>query len=256
MNTLFPKSAAAVCDIGSRRKENQDMALVGGQYIRDARLNFEECVVSYPFLAAVADGMGGHAAGEVASETALRGLERRIQEVAAHTWENEKVAVAALEQIFADLHAEMLQLSRGNPAMDKMGNTLTGVVIGAPGKMYSFHVGDTRLYLWHQDQLQLLTRDHSLKRETSRSFSSNFLVNAMGGGLENFYVDIQALAGKLEAGDMLLLSSDGLHDKIPHAELVAVLGQGGALPDKAEQLLQAALQSGGYDNISLILLAF
>ncbi len=256
MNELFPKSAAAASHIGLRRKENQDIALIAGEYIRDKSIVLEECTVSYPFIAAVADGMGGHAAGEVASETALRGLEKKITGILSETWNNGQEASEKTAEIITDLHHEIFDLSKKNSKMQKMGTTLTGIVIGAPGVIHMFHVGDTRLYLFKKGHLSQLTRDHSIQSDKSFNFLSNDLVNSMGGGIEKFYVDIQQISEKINAGDLLLLSSDGLHGIVSDDEIVEVLNMDTSLQEKVELLQQKALQGGGYDNITLILLAF
>lgn len=256
MNELFPKSAAVVSNTGLKRKENQDIALLAGEYIRDNTIVLKECTVSYPFIAAVADGMGGHAAGEVASEIALKGLEITINNLLPETWGNEQRTSERITEIITDLHHEILDISRENLKMEKMGTTLTGIVIGDPGNIYMFHVGDTRLYHFHKGDLNQLTRDHAIKREKSIRFSSNALVNSIGGGLDKFYVDFQQISEKIHSGDLLLLSSDGLHDIVPDDELAEVLKSDTSLEEKAQLLLHKALDGGGYDNITLVLLAF
>ncbi len=256
MNELFPKSAAAISHIGLRRKENQDMALVADEYIRDKSILLETCAVSYPFIAVVADGMGGHAAGEVASEIALRSLEKKISSLLPEAWGDEQKAYEKIKEIITGLHYEILDISKKNANMENMGNTLTGIVIGAPGSIYMFHVGDTRLYHFQEAILSQLTRDHAIKRDTNVSFLSNNLVNAMGGGQEKFYVDIEQISEKVHAGDLLLISSDGLHDLISYDEIAEVLNMVASLHEKAQLLLQKALDGGGYDNITLVILEF
>ena len=256
MNKPFPKSAVAVSNIGLRRKENQDIAFLEGEYIRDKSIVFEECIVTYPFIAAVADGMGGHAAGEIASEIALKGLEITIKGLPSETWDDKQKASDKITEIITGLHYEILDISKENSNMEKMGTTLTGIIVGATGNKYMFHVGDTRLYLFQNDDLTQLTRDHSIKREKSVSFASNALVNSMGGGTDKFYVDFLEISEKVYAGDLLLLSSDGLHDLVTYDEIIEVLNMDTSLQEKSQLLLQKALDGGGYDNITFVLLEF
>lgn len=255
MNTLFPKSATALSDKGLRRKENEDMALLCGKFIREENLSISNCDQEYPFVVAVADGMGGHAGGKVASETALQKLQEKVQSVPAAFWEEESQISPKLTEIITSLHNEIIEQSRDHAELAEMGTTLSGVLFSSPGKTFLFHVGDTRIYRFRQGELHLLTRDHSMQGQ-GHSFTANALVNAIGGGVERFYVDVEQIDNAIQESDLLMLSTDGLHDKVAEEEITKQLAMLGTLEAKSTNLLQMALQVGGYDNVTVVLLAF
>ena len=231
------------------------MALFGEKYIREDNLTVNECPLTYPFVVAIADGMGGHAGGKVASETVLHGLQEKINSVPPKIWEDEAQVPGKITEVVSSLHTEILKQSNEEPELKKMGTTLSGVVISAQGQMFLFHVGDTRVYRFRHGELLQLTRDHSMNGD-GHSFSSNVLVNAIGGGIERFYVDVEQIDKKIQDGDMLLLSSDGLHDKVTGEELIKVLEGSERLEAKSARLLEIALHAGGYDNVTIVLLDF
>ena len=255
MSNLFPKSAAAVSDKGLRRKENEDMALLCRKFIRENSLSISECPAEYPFIVAVADGMGGHAGGKVASEATLRRLQEKMNRSPKGFWEEESEVPPKLTDLVSSLHAEINEQSSANTELAEMGTTLSGILVSSRGKVFLFHVGDTRIYRFRQGELHLLTRDHSVQGQ-GHSFTANALVNAVGGGVERFYVDVEQIDDTLQEGDMLMLSTDGLHDKVEEEEISKKLALQDSLEAKSGNLLQMALEAGGYDNVTIVLLAF
>ena len=255
MSNLFPKSAAALSNKGLRRKENEDMALLCGKFIREESLLIRECPAEYPFIVAIADGMGGHAGGKVASEATLRRLQEKIDGSPKGFWEEESEVPPKLTDLVSSLHAEINEQSSANTELAEMGTTLSGILVTSPGKVFLFHVGDTRIYRFRQGELHLLTRDHSMQGQ-GPSFTANALVNAIGGGVERFYVDVEQIDDALQEGDLLMLSTDGLHDKVEEEEISKQLALQDSLEAKSANLLQMALEAGGYDNVTIVLLAF
>ena len=220
------------------------------------------------YVMVVADGMGGHAAGEVASRLAigaLVGLALDIpdwifwvdQETAP---EIQRRARQAIERVGSMLN----ERGSEDSALRGMGSTLTGVR-SCGRDLLIMHVGDSRAYLSRAGRLERLTRDHTYAQmlvdagqlSASDATTSRFrhmLVNVLGGTAEDVEVDVEVL--RLENGDRLLLCTDGLTDCVTDDTIAATLA--GSLPSKAvcERLLELALEGGGRDNITAIVATF
>lgn len=220
------------------------------------------------YVMVVADGMGGHAAGEVASRLAigaLVGLALDIpdwifwvdQETAP---EIQRRARQAIERVGSMLN----ERGSEDSALRGMGSTLTGVR-SCGRDLLIMHVGDSRAYLSRAGRLERLTRDHTYAQmlvdagqlSASDATTSRFrhmLVNVLGGTAEDVEVDVDLL--RLENGDRLLLCTDGLTDCVTDDTIAATLA--GSLPSKAvcERLLELALEGGGRDNITAIVATF
>lgn len=201
-------------------------------------------------LFAIADGMGGHAAGEVASRLAIETLRGAYQDGRATTPERLAKAVQAAG-------AAVHRRATGNEA--GMGTTLTALVIDGGAALIA-NVGDSRAYLWRAGQLTRITRDHSWVAEQVRQgFLSerearahqwrNVVSNALGGE-ENVRLDL--LGVPLERGDRFLLCSDGLSDVLDDSEIAELLGQGAEPAQLAAGLVAAANAAGGPDNITVV----
>lgn len=213
------------------------------------------------WLALVADGMGGHEGGEVASLTAVEAF---WAEMAASgcpgPWEDRLIrAVQAANMAIAHRAA-------ANPSLAGMGTTLTAAWL-EPDLFTIVHVGDSRAYLWRGGRLQRLTVDHSvaeelvqgghLDREQARFHPQrHVLTRALGTG-EHQAVDL--VRGNLCPGDTILLCTDGLSGTLSDPELAALLATGRALPDGgpdqiASILVAAANSRGGNDNITVVVI--
>jgi len=204
----------------------------------------------------VADGMGGHRAGEVASAAAVEEF---------LDFERENRPLDPLERMRGGILAasrELYRMTQNDPGLEGMGTTFTCALV--EGKLYLGHVGDSRAYLWRNGVLRLLTRDHSLvERMVSEGYISrlearfhpqrNVILRALGvaGELE---VDLDSLS--IEPGDRMLLCSDGLTGPIEDDELEAVIS-GNPDPEVCcRALVDAANDRGGTDNISVIVIDF
>jgi protein phosphatase len=220
------------------------------------------------YLMVVADGMGGHAAGEVASRLAigaLVGLALHIPDWifwvdAEHASEMQRRARQAVQQVGSML----VERGRQDSALRGMGSTLT-LARSCGQDLLIVHVGDSRAYLFRAGRLEPLTRDHTYAQmlvdsgqlspqDATISGLRHILTNALGGSAEHVDVEVDLL--RLEDGDRLLLCSDGLTDCVDDDTIAATLA--GTLPasEVCHRLLQLALDGGGRDNITLIVAAF
>lgn len=228
--------------------------------VRDSN---EDSVLELPRdgLFAVADGMGGHAAGEVASRLAVETLEEALAD---------GDALPSPEQLTGavrEANRSILRDAEEHPGRSGMGTTLTALAIDGDLRWRIGHVGDSRAYLHRDGELRQLTTDHSwvgkrvaageLTREEARRHPMSSVLERALGTSRDVEVDVEE--GRAEAGDLFLLCSDGLSDMLPHAELESLLApDGGAETEDgpgelADRLVSAANRAGGRDNITVVL---
>jgi PPM family protein phosphatase len=219
-------------------------------------------------LAVLADGMGGYNAGEVASGIAVAMLttemKQALQEHEPHKPVNgsdEPMAAALLRENSAKANAAIYQTAKSQPQYAGMGTTLV-VALFFDNRMAVGHIGDSRLYRLRQDEFSQVTRDHSLlqeqidsgmitKEQARYSQNKNLVTRAVGIDPE---VETEIHTYDVEQGDIYLLCSDGLSDMVVDEDIHATLDAMRAnLPLAAKQLVQLANDSGGRDNISVIL---
>ena len=224
--------------------------------------NEDSLLVRQPYLFAVADGMGGYAAGEIASRETLKAFEAATYELRHKERCDQVQTEAVLQTAFARANAHVYKMAVSNEAYTGMGTTLTALYLPGDGDhtAYAAHVGDSRLYLFRSGVLSQVTRDHSYvaallaKGEItdSEAFTHpqrNMLLAAIGVE-ESVSADIFHFA--LESGDRLLLCSDGLSDMLRDEEIATIMGR--PLAQAADELLARSLEKGGKDNVSLILI--
>jgi protein phosphatase len=220
------------------------------------------------YVMVVADGMGGHAAGEVASRlaiSALVGLALHIPDWifwvdAEHAPEMQRRARQVVQQVGSIL----IEQGHQDSALRGMGSTLTAA--RSYGRdLLIVHVGDSRAYLFRAGRLERLTKDHTYAQmlvdtgqlspdDETLSGLRHILINALGGNAEQVEVDVDLL--RLEEGDRLLLCSDGLTDCVDDETIAATLGVAQQSHEACQQLLQLALDGGGRDNITAIVATF
>lgn len=233
-------------DIGQRRTSNQDFA--------DAFTNQAGSA-----LAILADGMGGHQAGDLASRSTVADLGQLWQET--DLTDPEKTASWLVQHIQQENHV-IYEKGQENMATTGMGTTVVATAIFADRYIIG-HVGDSRAYLYRQGQLQQLTEDHSLVNELVRSGEitkemaathprRNVLTRSVGmpGDVE---VDVTELPS--QDGDILLMCSDGLTNMVIESDIATVLRAEAPLSEKADTLVAAANEAGGVDNITVFLIA-
>ena len=229
---------AAATDVGRMRKNNEDSYL------------------SSKPVAAVADGMGGHSAGEVASAIA-------IEELAAlgerGPWENETAATDDLKQAILRANRRIREMAASDRKLNGMGTTLVALL--EDGDMvHVANVGDSRGYLLRQGELSQVTVDHSLVQElvddgrlspedAERHPQRSVITRALGIDPE---VEFDLFTYKLQVGDRLLLCSDGLSDVVEPTQIRNVLLRVRSPQKAARQLVTVANEQGGPDNITVI----
>jgi protein phosphatase len=216
------------------------------------RSNNEDAYLTAPPLFAVADGMGGHRAGEVASAGAIRTLQKE----AGHDTDS---LVAAVQSANRAVHAE----ASANPDLSGMGTTITAMMTTNDAAQI-VHVGDSRAYLLREGRLRRLTQDHTVvdrlaregkipAEEVDRHPQRSVLERALGVGPE-VDVDVQLL--DLRPGDRLLLCTDGLTSMLNDDEIREILLREKDPQTAAQALIDAALAAGGKDNVTAVIVDF
>lgn len=237
---------SAICDRGCVREHNEDMVLIGDDMFRDdSRQIAIDLDKSQKLFIAVADGMGGHNAGEVASEIVLQKMSEKIKTLEDGL--TEKELAEKMSQWVEEIHSYILEEGKKDINKKGMGSTLIGVLFYNE-MAYYINVGDSRLYRFRRGNLMQISRDHSLREMSGDvNIPSNIIVNSFGGG-EGIFIDFARVGGKLLEGDTLLLCSDGLSDMLTDDEIEEILGK----ENPIDKLLTEAKNKGGEDNISIV----
>lgn len=230
--------------IGCVREQNEDMILVDNHFVRDddyntlLTLNHED-----RYIIAVADGMGGHNRGDVASSDTLHNLQYYYHDIPSglNASEFNETIVGWLESI----NNFVASKGRADEQYKGMGTTLVGVAYYA-GDFYSLNCGDSRLYRFRDGELTQLTTDHSLNNMLGSSKHSSIITNCIGGGCTSSYIDVVKMTDDIRPGDIYLLCSDGLTDMVRDARISILLSEGA----NANLLCEAAIERGGLDNVS------
>jgi protein phosphatase len=219
------------------------------------------------YLMLVADGIGGYAAGERASALVVEGAKHFALLTAKWFFRlddpDENVRLRLVRETLEDLDRQLIEAAIADPTLLGMGTTLTAA-FSLGSEVFIVHVGDSRAYRFRDGRLDQLTRDHTLAQgmvdagmllpeEARYHRLRHVLCNALGGrpGVEAEIVKV-----RLADGDRLLLCTDGLHDVVEEAEMVAVLQAHPKPADACQALVNAALDAGGPDNITVVLAAY
>jgi serine/threonine protein phosphatase PrpC len=243
-------------DVGRKRKGNEDAHAVDPRYK----------------LFVVADGMGGHAAGEVASRIAVDAITEFVALTAGNeeiTWPfglDDSISYDGNRLKTAIRHANrrVLEATHERAELEGMATTVAAVLVDGDVANLA-HVGDSRIYLWSGGEITLLTSDHSwvneqiqtgvISPEQARSHPLRNVVTRALGGRSDLLVDVQSR--RMEGGEVLLLCSDGLTTMIADDEIAHILEEsGGDVRGAAQALVDAANERGGEDNITVVLLKF
>src|SRR3954469_21213817 len=245
-------TAAGISDVGLQRDHNEDSFAI----LKDQRL----------FI--VADGMGGHRAGDVASRLATESIVDffRAAAVEGYTWpfpfdtrlsDEENRLLCGIRIA----NRQIIERSTRSRECQGMGTTVVGWLFSASkGKMFIGHVGDSRAYRVRNKQIQLMTRDHSLvndyllampelTEEQRSELPKNVITRALG-MQEHVSVDLQA--DDAQVGDAYVLCSDGLSGMIEDDEILALVTSSPELPDVCRKLIALANEHGGEDNITAV----
>lgn len=238
--------ASGLSDMGRVRDNNEDV------WAEIEELNF--------FL--LADGMGGHQAGEVASREAASHMLRLVRKAFKTTKKKSlQEACKAIKQAIIQVNTLVYKLGRSHEGLKGMGTTLCTVLLHDEGAVLA-HVGDSRIYRLREGQLEQMTKDHSLFRElvdlgqiseqVAPDFAyKNIITKAIGTEAK---VDPTVFTTDIQIGDYFLLCTDGLSDLLSLKELEILLSQDIAVDQMAECLIIAANDRGGHDNVTVVLI--
>jgi protein phosphatase len=211
-------------------------------------------------IAAVADGMGGHGSGDLASAVTLDGvLDFAVNEMPWHATVDEahrRELVEGFGHAARAIQERLWAVAERERASPHLGTTLT-IAYLLPRELFVAHVGDSRCYVQRDGQLTQVTEDHTLAREAAReepgvdlSHLSHILVNAIGGDRRAPRAD--GLWVALQAGDRVLLCSDGLSDALDDDAIRTRLGRAESAGDACALLVQAAVEAGARDNVTTV----
>ena len=233
----------SITDIGRRRTMNQDYVYAS-----------EQPVGNLKNLLIVADGMGGHNAGDLASRYTVELMVEYITNE-----KDEKRPVSLLSSAIHHANELVMEKARSAKEYEGMGTTIVAATV-TDGCLYVANVGDSRLYLI-RDDIRQITKDHSLVEEMVRSGklkkeearkhpNKNVITRAVGVERK---VNIDFFDLRVRKGDKILLCSDGLSNMLEDSEICAIVKSGGDVEERARKLITAANQNGGKDNISVVL---
>jgi protein phosphatase len=259
----LPLDCAGATSIGLHRRSNEDHFAVA---LLERSLEVASTSLDAPpqarreigLLLAVADGMGGHAAGRTASRIAVQAV---IELVAGVAWQRDgRRLCELLAQCFAEAERRLHEDSQAHPDREHMGTTLSVALVRWP-RLYIAHAGDSRCYLLRDSKLELLTRDHTFATQliergvidsesADRSPMRNVLVNALGGNTED--VRTETSMHDLRDGDVLLLCTDGVSGQVSERSITEILTSSGDPRTASEKLVAAADEAGGVDNATAV----
>ena len=250
MTQSLPIEVAALSDVGKVRSNNEDSYLVYLPPCQEAER------IGLWALLIVADGMGGHALGELASQTAVKAFaEALFVSLAKQPNDKEKALKDAINHANNAVYRLAGEEGKGRP-----GTTLTALILGNDS-FYIAHIGDSRIYLLRDGQLRQLTTDHTWvasevargrmkPHEAQNSPFRNYLTRALG---SKPTVEGDIFAGGLKDGDVFLLCSDGLTGHVRDDEIAKLLNDTESLQESCERLVVMANERGGHDNITVLL---
>ncbi len=238
--------AFALSDVGLVRQNNEDAWEIL------PNLNF--------FI--LADGMGGHQAGEIAANEAVSNLAEMMSRKTQAEYDrmSTKEVEECLKQAIIHVNAHIFKMGRANPDLRGMGTTLCAIFFHPKGVIVA-HVGDSRIYRLHEEILQLLTRDHSLfcelvdqgqiaQDQANEFLYGNIITKAIGTEPK---VDPAVKTIEAVVGDVYLMCSDGLSDLLNINEINEIVATSVDFAETAENLVSFANKRGGRDNITVVL---
>ncbi len=240
--------AFSMTDIGMIRKINQD-------YI----FSSENAVGNFPNLFLVADGMGGHKAGDYASRVCVKTVVESIENSCL------KTEIGVLEEAIKNANRRIYTDALNNSELQGMGTTLVVAVITKDDILYVANIGDSRLYIVNKTEIKQITEDHSyvedlirkgeIKRSEARSHPrKNVITRAIGASSQ---VMVDYFEVPLRDGDKILLCSDGLCNMVDDREIQYIIESYSEETETAvKELVKRANENGGRDNISTILIKF
>jgi PPM family protein phosphatase len=239
--------ATAFTHDGAVREHNEDTIALG-EWVESGSMVAPKVIerpLAAPLLALVADGMGGHAAGELASRAAAEYLVRESARA---------VDEAALAQLLHEAHRELFALMAEQPAVQGMGTTVAGVALTG-GSAIVFNVGDSRVFGLGEGRLEQLSTDDTpgpKQADGRKAVRRSNLITQTLGGFAPEPIEPHLRAQPLGLGAGWLICSDGLSDVVEDDEMAALIGDDDAASVVA--LFETAMDRGGRDNVSIMLL--
>jgi protein phosphatase len=269
---LAEVDVAGLSHVGKVRPRNEDHFFVArfGRFLETIETNVppgelsDRCSeVGYAMV--VADGLGGHAAGDTASKLAIHVLLNLVLGTSdwilrLDTQSDFERVIERTKQRFIETSRVMTAESKANPELRGFGTTLT-LAASLGRDLWVAHVGDTRAYLFRRGQLRQLTTDHTCaqelldagvvdKRSAGAAWLRSRVTRLLGDSDKSCEPDVQTL--RLENGDALLVCSDGLSDMVEDATIAGVFAESQAAEAICERLVDSALAAGGRDNVTLV----
>jgi serine/threonine protein phosphatase PrpC len=228
-------------DIGRKREVNQDYVFVSDQPVGNI-----------PNLLIVADGMGGHNAGDYASKFVVQVLKKELAK------SREDGPRAMLKKAIASANHQLIAESKTDAKLEGMGTTLVAATV-IEHTLYFANVGDSRLYLLN-DEIRQLSKDHSLVQEMVRLGGlnaeeakhhpdKNIITRAIGVKED---IEIDFFEYRLKKGDIILMCTDGLSNMVEDEEIFQIVRSSRDVVEAVEQLIERANSNGGKDNIGVI----
>lgn len=237
--------AFSITDIGAKRKTNQDCVYCE-----------ENAVGNFPNLFIVADGMGGHNAGDCASRTCIDSVVEKIAE------SSRKTPVSCIEEAIFYANEKIYTMAQENTDLEGMGTTFVGAII-LGDCLYVANIGDSRLYLLDDKEIRQITEDHSLveamirngeieRREARFHPNKNIITRAVGTAKQ---VEADFFEVELKPGNIILMCSDGLSNMMDDDDMMYIIRRYNEdIAAAGKELVEKANECGGKDNISLILI--
>jgi protein phosphatase len=260
-----------ITDVGRKRPVNEDQFAIAevrrGLRLLQSSIEQPEQLLGEPLghLLMVADGIGGHRAGEYAAAMAVVGVENLLLNTVGWLCRMQgEGVIAELREALQTADRWLAEAGGRKPELQGMGTTLT-MVYATGGSFYVAHAGDSRCYLWREGQLRRLTRDHTFvaslvsngvltQEEAAHHHMRNIVTNAVGGGSKGVNPDVEK--HQAAPGDLLLLCTDGLTGVVSDEEIAGVLRREMAPADTCRHFVDEANQRGGPDNITVVAARF
>jgi len=261
-------------DRGQVRPSNEDHFLIG-ELLRTLRVQqtslkqeASQSAANRGYVFIVADGMGGHVAGEVASALSLVSIEtfllNSLRRFSTLKCSEESTVLQEFEAAVRQADARLFEEASQHPELLGMGTTLT-MAFAVRRCLFVAHAGDSRCYLYAGGQLRQVTRDHTMvaemvrqkllsEAEASRHSYRNIVTNILGGNERGVHVEVQRL--DLQPGHVMLLCSDGLSGMVSDEQIAAILRDESDPERACQRLVAAANANGGKDNITTIVVHF
>jgi protein phosphatase len=250
---------AVATDTGKVRSNNEDNYLVFDLQKRaalGASANARIALAGPALLVGVADGMGGHNSGQVASQVCVETLPNEFLKNFPENPDGADFTPALVRAVTAT-NDHIYKMAKSDQQYEGMGTTLTAALFSG-AKVWVAQVGDSRAYLLHDGQIEQLTRDqtlfNSLREEERQALKEtpfeNMLLQAVGAMTR---LEVVVTTAEAAPGDTLLLCSDGLYKVVNAEEIRDVLRQNHSLQQKADALVKLALDGGGPDNVTVVL---